>query len=162
MGFDIYNDFYIENWRTFKKWLFYSNIIGAVSMSALPLYFVIRLLQDGRFFYIAKIHEQLGYLALVSMYVSIGIRYFRLEAIIDAARKRNKHLLVNRIKYIMIISLIHTIASAAAGIYVASVVPNLNLIVFFEIMIIFAFFYSVPRLYHIEDWLTYAEFPFFL
>lgn len=96
----------------------------------------------------------------LSMLGGIGIRYFRLDYIINAVKSRNKPLVVRRIKHVTLITGVYTsllaIATCAASIYLQS----LTTYGYFMFATLFSLGFNLPRKFHIEEWLTYAEFPF--
>lgn len=98
----------------------------------------------------------------LAMLGGIGIRYFRLDYIINAVKVRNKPLVVRRIKHVTLATGIYTcllaIATCVASIYLQS----LTTYGYFMFATLFSLGFNLPRKFHIEEWLTYAEFPLFL
>lgn len=154
---------YEENLKYLTKLSTYvGSFAGTVILISASIPLIYDLLNPDIHLASAEPSNRFIFVFFLAMLGGIGIRYFRLDYIINAVKSRNKPLVVRRIKHITFVTGIYTSLLAVATCIASIYLQSLTVYGYFMFATLFSLGFNLPRKFHIEEWLTYAEFPLFL
>ena len=159
MNLGLYTDFYLEQWKNFKRLTRYFWRTGILLLSLIPLTEIYFLIFERKSLIFAKPVEKQFLLSFVAIYIAIALRYLRVELVLRALKQENKERAVKVLSVVSYASIILMIPTTLTSLVLFLNYRNFYLGLWLEVALLFYFLFAVPRLYHLEDLLGIIEFP---
>lgn len=162
MSLELFYSSYVANWVKLKDWFKSGLKAGKSILIVLPAAGFLYILLERNSVIAKEVSSSTLYILIGTFYISIFIRYIRLNIILAGLKKQKASSFVNAVKTVIALSLIWTAALTFFSVFLFFKEGNIYICILFEISTIFAFFFTYPKREDIEDWLLLAEFPYFL